>query len=319
MKNPALKKIHKILRYIVSPKKYHHNIEECDEHCGWWSSFMVDRLGVNAKKGELAIMSASSLPELLWINRSLYKVFYTLENTHAKWSIWRRWENCWTWKNAPSMSIGFDYVNHPKYFRFPYWILTNFSPTATREDITSFIKMYNYSDSSLREKSCAFVCRYDYYGDRAEMADLVESVLPLSYPSDFRHNDDDLRGKYQNDKIAYLRQFRFNFCPENTNNRGYVTEKIIEAIKAGCIPIYWGNEGYPEPDILNPKAIVYIDKEHPQNGLELLRKLNDEPKALLEFTSRPRFLFGADDVIYSYFQKADTMLREMFSSNEHIV
>ena len=141
------------------------------------------------------------------------------------------------------------------------------------------------------------------------MADLVAQIMPMSYPSDFRHNDDDMRGKFCDDKIAYLKQFKFNLCPENSNNRGYVTEKIFEAIKAGCVPIYWGNEGYPEPDILNPKAIVYLDKDNPEEGLTLLRKLNADQKAYDEFASQPRFLPGAADKIYAYYERLEEKLK----------
>ena len=311
MKNETLKRLHKIFRYALSRKNYYHNIELCDANCAYWPIFIADRLGIEPQKGEVSVMSTSSIPDLLWVNRSRTKVLYTGENVHAKSSPWRNWENCWTWKHAPTLSIGFDYADHPKYLRFPYWILTILPPTATRDDVDKFIDEYNYSDSIARTKSCAFVCRKDYYGDRAVIADLVGSILQISYPSDFRHNDDDLHGKYGDDKIAYLRQFRFNLCPENTNNKGYVTEKVFQAIQAGCIPVYWGNEGYPEPDILNPKAIVYIDMDNPTEGLAQLKHLNEDSEVYADFISRPRFLPGATDAIYSYFERAQHKLRQI--------
>ena len=173
------------------------------------------------------------------------------------------------------------------------------------------LSKFNYSDSTDRTKSCAFVCRKDYYGDRAVIADLVGSILQISYPSDFRHDDDDLHCKYGDDKIAYLRQFRFNLCPENTNNLGYVTEKVFQAIQAGCIPVYWGNEGYPEPGILNPKAIVYIDIDNPTEGLAQFKHLNEDSEVYADFISRPRFLPGAADAIYGYFERAEQKLRQV--------
>ena len=90
-------------------------------------------------------------------------------------------------------------------------------------------------------------------------------------------------------------------------------KKIFEAIAAGCIPIYWGNEGYPEPDILNPKAIVYLDKEHPEEGLALLKKLYEDSAAYAEFAAQPRFLPGAADIIYAYYDRLETKLREILT------
>lgn len=43
------------------------------------------------------------------------------------------------------------------------------------------------------------------------------------------------------DKIEVLSQYKFNICFENMKNTpGYITEKIWDAFKARCVPIYWG-------------------------------------------------------------------------------
>ena len=42
------------------------------------------------------------------------------------------------------------------------------------------------------------------------------------------------------DKIEALKNYKFCFCIENTKIDGYITEKIIESIYAGCIPVYFG-------------------------------------------------------------------------------
>lgn len=40
-----------------------------------------------------------------------------------------------------------------------------------------------------------------------------------------------------------MRDFKTAIAMENNNIHGYITEKIINAYKAGCVPIYWGSEG----------------------------------------------------------------------------
>ena len=42
------------------------------------------------------------------------------------------------------------------------------------------------------------------------------------------------------DKLAFLKDYRFNLAFENSQSPGYVTEKLIEPLLMGCIPIYWG-------------------------------------------------------------------------------
>jgi len=43
------------------------------------------------------------------------------------------------------------------------------------------------------------------------------------------------------DKIAFLRQYRFNLAFENDAYPGYTTEKLFDAMAAQTVPIYWGN------------------------------------------------------------------------------
>lgn len=42
------------------------------------------------------------------------------------------------------------------------------------------------------------------------------------------------------DKLAFLKNYRFNLAFENSQSTGYVTEKLVEPLLMGCIPIYWG-------------------------------------------------------------------------------
>jgi hypothetical protein len=45
----------------------------------------------------------------------------------------------------------------------------------------------------------------------------------------------------QRSKAEFLASVNFNLCPENTDADYYVTEKLWEAIAAGCLPIYHSN------------------------------------------------------------------------------
>ena len=58
------------------------------------------------------------------------------------------------------------------------------------------------------------------------------------------------------DKHAFLLRYRMNLAFENTRSPGYVTEKLVEPLLAGCIPIYWG-----APDVardFNPACMINV-------------------------------------------------------------
>ena len=58
------------------------------------------------------------------------------------------------------------------------------------------------------------------------------------------------------DKLEFLQNYRFNIAFENSRSSGYITEKLIEPLLLGCVPIYWG-----APDVtkdFNPACMINI-------------------------------------------------------------
>jgi len=67
------------------------------------------------------------------------------------------------------------------------------------------------------------------------------------------------------DKIDILRKYKFAFCFENCIFKGYITEKIFDAMFAGSVPIYYG-----APDIndyVNPNCFIDFRKFKNYNEL----------------------------------------------------
>lgn len=244
-------------------------------------------------------------------------VFHTLENIHEP-NVWaKQAPNCYRDDPRVSLSLGYDYGDDAKYMRFPYWLQTFFGPDVTLDKIREKCEKINNlhaQATAVPKKYCSFIARYDYFGDRAILCDLMEQIAPLSYPSRFRQNDDELLLKYDDDKLEYLKQFRFNLCPENYDTYGYVTEKLFDAIGAGCIPIYWGSSNIAEPEILNQNAIVYIHPERDNSQvLSLIKKLNDDNDEYLRFYRQPVFLPDAPEKIWGYYERLNERLRMLLT------
>jgi len=112
------------------------------------------------------------------------------------------------------------------------------------------------------------------------------------------HNDNSLVNSFADDKIAYLKQYRFNICPENSNAAGYTTEKLFESINCGCIPIYHGSFGAPEPEVVNPKAVlIWNDKNNNSSLISQVKELEENRKLYMEFASQPRLADTAEEWI----------------------
>ena len=63
-------------------------------------------------------------------------------------------------------------------------------------------------------------------------------------------------GKKVENKIEFLSNYKFSISMENSNGDGYVSEKIVESLIAGTIPIYYGD--YMIDEYINPKAYILI-------------------------------------------------------------
>ena len=171
--NTFIHKCKKVVKYLISPKEYYKGIQICGWGANFFPQFVADRMKFPPSYGRMASFNTYSVLTILHYHCAPIKLFFTQENTHVQGSTWQQFENIWQKEPSLSLTCGFDYAEHPKYLRFPYWLEHVFGPMATRESITEFVKNHNYSDSTNRGKKCAFICKKDYFGDRAIMADMV--------------------------------------------------------------------------------------------------------------------------------------------------
>jgi hypothetical protein len=96
-----------------------------------------------------------------------------------------------------------------------------------------------------------------YFQD--EKKDAVEQAIKRSY-----------RGEV-GDKLEKLKEYKFSICFENCIFDGWVTEKIIDSLFAGCIPVYWG-----APDIADLIPVdTFIDFRNFKDFSELEKFLRE--------------------------------------------
>lgn len=95
--------------------------------------------------------------------------------------------------------------------------------------------------------------------------------------------------------------FKFGLVMENTKQRGYISEKILNAFIGGTIPIYYGTEDVFT--IFNRDAFVFFNEDQPQETLETVRALlvdDDKYNAML---AQPILAKGAFDEYFAMYGK----------------
>jgi hypothetical protein len=153
------------------------------------------------------------------------KVQYTGENTRPRFDL-------------ADFCIGSDFVDDPRYLRYPFFA------AAYHNDLWSSPPPEPGPAWSNRE-FCLFLYSHATR-ERRQVFEALSRYRPVTSPGAFLHNVDvpDLAprtGAWRPSKLRYQRNFRFTVAYENSAYPGYTTEKIVDALLAGSIPIYWGN------------------------------------------------------------------------------
>lgn len=243
------------------------------------------------------------------------KIFYTGEN------VYREFDNTFSQYqdyclDYVDLSLGYEYIDHERYLRFPLWIKYLLPTTVTKDEIHKRILEINNPSYRLQNNRYKFACLIASHDPqpfiRKSIVDLYSSIAPIDCAGHFLNNTNELKTLYNDNKVTYLKQFKFNICSENSRRSGYVTEKLFESIISGCIPVYWGDIN-PEPDILNPDAILFFEQDiQSQNKLlQKTSKLWHNEKLYQEFCQIPPFKADATEVIWQKLETLATKLQQL--------
>ncbi|SFB05752.1 glycosyltransferase family 10 domain-containing protein [Selenomonas ruminantium] len=211
------------------------------------------------------------------------------------------------------LSMTFDRVEAPNYLRFPQWIMWLFEPVLDKNYISNRVKEINEAKSTGKEE-VIIICNHDGHKTRAPICDSLSDILSITYGGRWRNTTRDLWDKYNDDKIRYLHEFKFNICPENRNVKDYVTEKVFESFAGGTIPIYYGSNNEPEPGIVNPDAVLFWDLEHPENNEQVksrIKELNESETSRQAFLSQVKLLPHTVDYVYDTLCELKKRLEEI--------
>lgn len=89
--------------------------------------------------------------------------------------------------------------------------------------------------------------------------------------------------------VEFFAKHSFVLSTENTICPGYITEKIVRALQAGTVPIYWGCESIKQ--ILNPATFIYApDYKTMQDLCNEINRIKHSEEAYLQMLAQPLFM-----------------------------
>jgi hypothetical protein len=129
-------------------------------------------------------------------------------------------------------SFSFDYLDDSRNYRLPHYLL-----------YPGYYDLVNkkVDESLVNRKFCSFVVSNGNSKLRNDFFLKLSKYKKVD--SGGRHYNN--LGFLVNDKLDFLKNYKFNICFENDAHRGYnehyTTEKLIQSMQANTIGIYYGN------------------------------------------------------------------------------
>ena len=86
-------------------------------------------------------------------------------------------------------------------------------------------------------------------------------------------------------KTDFQKKCKFSLCFESTKNAGFFTEKIVDALYSGTVPVYFGSEEVFE--IINRDAVVYCSgRDDFENTVNKVIELDQNDQLYLEILNK---------------------------------
>jgi len=195
--------------------------------------------------------------------RNCIKILYTAENIEPDF-------------NLCDYAIAFQHINAgDRYIRYPLYVQTGLEYINTPFDKAKV----------LNRKFCNFV----YSNNR-----LADPIREHFFKELSKYKKVDSGGKYLNNtgtlvqnKIDFIKDYKFTIAFENSSLSGYTTEKLVEPMLVNSLPIYWGN-----PDVhldLNTEAFIYVNNYDSITGaIEEVIRLDNDDDAYIQKLLQPR-------------------------------
>ena len=204
-----------------------------------------------------------------------------------------------------SLHLSFSQTEDQTHIRFPLWLLfVNWfsdnraigdntltkNPNGLPHFLTTTSHTTSYKD---RKEFCAFVVSNPCNALRNDVFTVLNKYKGVNSGGMLFNNiGGTISSKYPGggsgdvSKFRFLEDHRFVLCFENSKGDGYVTEKLLHAKMAGCIPLYWGDKDADND--FNPEGFVNLsDMSEPSQIIDVVTALMQDPDRCAKLASVP--------------------------------
>lgn len=306
------------IKYINFWNGFYTNTEEHDKiiKCALRDTFKTTHTIVedNTKRPNIVVSSVFGNPRTLSaFDKDTFIIILNGENSyghahHRKWA----YEDLKTNGYPVHLYLGFSRQEDSVHKRFPLWLWMYDFYLRSDSKAYQFVKensgaSFTSGGLDQRQLAACMCARSNFFNWRSQFVNMCTAHgVEVKCPSSVCHND---RGIEEQGitKSEYLSRFVFNICPENTITPGYCTEKLMECVMSGCIPVYWGD--YDNEGIFNQKRIIKarnVTADFPMLVQQMKDVLSTDT-SLQTFFTQPLFTENATRVIDTFMDTLDSI------------
>lgn len=244
------------------------------------------------------------------------KIFFTGEDTTSQYSRGNGSDHYYL--NFADISLGFKFIDHPNYIRFPLWLTyINIEQFNMGKPCLPFQKIVSFKPND-KGKFCCLISNHDSNNTRTNIVKSLSNYETVSIAGNIKNNFKNITnlhnidaGKNEYHKQNSLNNFKFNICSESSISPGYITEKLFECIIGGCIPIYYCNHDIDiEPEIINNNFIIKYNNTNIETVTKKIIEINTNKKLYDHFVNQNLLNNNAYDNIISYYDKLKIKITE---------
>lgn len=211
------------------------------------------------------------------------------------------------------LNIGFQNTTDSNYLRMPLWMFEVDWFGADLQKLQNPLVLPIETCSSCpyllrkREKFCAFIVSNPKNPIRNEAFHTLNKYKAVDSAGRLFNTVGDKLfaglggGGGELIKHEFLKGYRFCLAYENEIGDGYVTEKLLHAKAAGCIPIYWGSPSAVTD--FNPKGFINASDCSIEEMFALVKEIEEDPVKWKEMASIPLFYPETVDIVRSKFSQ----------------
>ena len=212
-------------------------------------------------------------------------------------------------------------LNHSaRFLYYPFYALSFFErPNGTNQH--DLIKPPSYNAEyflSQKTRFCAFMYSYDV-DFRVQLFDDINSYKEVDALGKSRNKNQTIKtdrgsSAFMDNAVKMYSPYKFVICCENQRAPGYVTEKIINAMLANAIPIYFGAADISNH--FNSKSFIDISSfQSRSEAINFIKRVDQDDKLYCSILNEPWF---NDNTLPPYFNEQyfqDAFSKILINSN----